>query len=351
MKILVVTHSYGSNGAAAVLKLAMRHWCQNLGWQVDALVDDKLSLEEAEELRVIGVQAKQEVKIPTDYHLVLINTLIDSHYIGNFAGHLPIVWWIHEGTTTLHNVNFPISTLINLFAKTNLVIFDSEWQATEVFRSFIYHLLRKRFQTAHCGARAADVSIDQSRLGSSSVKVICVGSVYARKRQLDLANALVGLSQRYAVQGTFIGSLAHLSSFGENTESYIRQHTDVLNFTGVITDAEMQKKLSNADIACFPSGDETFNISAMEAANYGLPVILADLRVYDELGWQHGVNCLKYPAGKIDALERELEKLIQDPQLRQQLAKAGKELAEKYTIEAFLERMTSLVLSQKRQIA
>jgi glycosyltransferase involved in cell wall biosynthesis len=130
----------------------------------------------------------------------------------------------------------------------------------------------------------------------------------------------------------------------------MQQHVDALNFTDALTEAEKQNYLINADMACFPSGDETFNISAMEAANYGIPVILADLPVYEELGWRHGSNCLKYPVANVPALEKEIEKLVLDVELRQRLGDAGKALAEKFTVDAFLERITTLVESQKRSI-
>jgi glycosyltransferase involved in cell wall biosynthesis len=243
-----------------------------------------------------------------------------------------------------------IPSLIDFFSKPNLVIFDSDWQASEVFRSFIYHLPKEKFVTAYCGARAATASVTRHTDLSTTLNVVNVGSVYGRKRQFDLASAVVELNRRYSLRCNFIGSLKYIHTFGETALPFMQQHVDALNFTDALTEAEKQNYLINADMACFPSGDETFNISAMEAANYGIPVILADLPVYEELGWRHGSNCLKYPVANVPALEKEIEKLVLDVELRQRLGDAGKALAEKFTVDAFLERITTLVESQKRSI-
>jgi len=41
MKILVLTHSYGANGAAAILKSTLQYWANNLGWQIDTLLNEE----------------------------------------------------------------------------------------------------------------------------------------------------------------------------------------------------------------------------------------------------------------------------------------------------------------------
>ena len=96
MKILVITHSYGLNGAAILLKGIVKYWSQSLNWKIDALVNEKtLSLYE-KELTSIGVTPLLNSSPLNEYQFVLINTFIDIDYIDSLFGRVPIIFWIHE---------------------------------------------------------------------------------------------------------------------------------------------------------------------------------------------------------------------------------------------------------------
>jgi glycosyltransferase involved in cell wall biosynthesis len=83
----------------------------------------------------------------------------------------------------------------------------------------------------------------------------------------------------------------------------------------------------------------------MEAALLNVPVILSDLTVYESIGWIDGVNCLKFPVGDIDSLERAIEKLILDPGLRGKLTADAYRLAKTFSHEKFLNNLTHVLLT------
>ena len=343
IKILVVTHSYGLNGAAAQLKSVMHYWAKTLNWTVDALVNEENSSRYGEELRVLGVNPVLVAYPETGYQFVLINTITDIEFVNLFYGKLPIILWVHDGSTALKAFRAPPIKFIELFNKCDLLIFNSDWQIDEVFKSFIYQIPRRKVVSISGGAEIAGPIGTQKKGQSSTLQIVCLGSVYPRKRQSDLAQAVVNLSKSHTIECTFIGSLDQAYLFGTQFNDYFKAHDQCLKWAGGISEEEKNTIMANSDVACFPSGDETFNIAALEAALFKLPVILADLPVYNYVGWQDGENCLKYPVEDIKSLERVLQRLIDDPLLRAKISEAGYSLATRFNMNSYFTNMTRVV--------
>lgn len=79
---------------------------------------------------------------------------------------------------------------------------------------------------------------------------------------------------------------------------------------------------SSADIFLFPSYEENQGISVLEAGAMGLPIVVRDIPVHSWL--RSGENCLK--AKTEEDFERCIERLAEDPALRERLGKAGRDL-------------------------
>jgi len=142
---------------------------------------------------------------------------------------------------------------------------------------------------------------------SNKTRIISIGSIYPRKRQLDLAGAVINLSKRHEVECFFLGSLKNAGAYGPQARHFFETPHESLHWLGGVSEDEKLQRIVDSDIACFPSGDETFGISALETVLLGKPVILADLPVYREVGWIEGKNCLMLPVGDVAALEGQLE--------------------------------------------
>ena len=340
MKILVITHSYGLDGAAAILKSTMKYWSQSMHWEIDALVNDANFNLHGAELKGIGVNPIKGANLASGYSCVLINTLIDLPYVHQFYGKLPIILWAHEGNTFLQNYPHPPIELIKGFLKASLTIFPTPWQPKTVFKSFLQHVPKEKIACIPYGIDISNSS-QEDKKNPNQINILTIGSVYPRKRQLDLANAVINLSKKYLITCTFVGDLNNANAYGPNFSKYLNQYPGTLIWTGGIKDrSALYDLISKADIGCFPSGDETFNISAIEVASQGVPVILSDLPVYNEVGWKDGVNCLKFPVGSIEHLEECIELLAADKILKAKIQKSGNALSKKYDFNDFLKKLT-----------
>ena len=344
MKILVITHSYGLNGAAVLLKSIVKYWSQSLNWKIDALVNEQTFSRHEKELTSIGVTPLLNSRPLNEYQFVLINTFIDRGYIDSLFGRVPIIFWIHEGSSVINNANCPPIEIINALSKPDLLLFVTRWQSDSVFRSFIHHLPPQKIAIVSPGIEPFDKKPSNSISRSTNFHIVALGSVYPRKRPLDLAKAVVTLSRSHKLICSFIGDLSHVDAYGNEIKEYLTDYSDTLKWLGGIEENEKLNVLFTADIACFPSGDETFGMSALELASLELPIILADLPVYNEVGWIHGINCLKHPIGDVVCLEKNIEELINNPSLRNQLAKTGSSLAKQYSMDAFYLQITNAVL-------
>jgi len=332
------------NGAAILLKSILEYWSHTLQWEIDALVDEKTLSNHGEELISIGVKPSLITGQPKEYQFVLINTFIDIGFIDHFFGQAPIVFWIHEGSSVIYNARCQPLELINALSKPDLLLFVSRWQSHSVFRNFIHHLPPQKIKVVSPGIELFEEKPPRAACITDRFHIVSLGSVYPRKRPLDLAKAVISLSGTHRPVCSFIGDLSHTHVFGDEIQEYLTDYSDTLKWHGGMTGDAKYKLLMKGDAACFPSGDETFGMSALEIASLGLPIMMADLPVYNEVGWIHGVNCLKHPVGDVLMLARNIEVLIGQPSLRKQLTKAGSELAERYSMAAFFQNVTDAVL-------
>lgn len=98
---------------------------------------------------------------------------------------------------------------------------------------------------------------------------------------------------------------------------------DNVEFLGYVKD--IKKAYASFDVFLFPSYEENQGIVLLEAASFGLPLIVRDLPVYS--GWLvHGENCLKC---KDDSeFANNLKSVLIDKSLKQKLCKNSQILAE-----------------------
>jgi 1,4-alpha-glucan branching enzyme len=98
-------------------------------------------------------------------------------------------------------------------------------------------------------------------------------------------------------------------------------------FIGYINDVERNILLNGCDVALFPSLYEPFGIVALEGMAAGKPVIVSDTGGLGDIV-THGENGLKIYPGNPQSLADQVIRLIEDPELRVNLARKGKEAVE-----------------------
>jgi glycosyltransferase involved in cell wall biosynthesis len=92
--------------------------------------------------------------------------------------------------------------------------------------------------------------------------------------------------------------------------------------------------LRAADLFVFPTMDEAFGLSLVEAMACGLPVVSTAVGgIRDFLA--HGTNGMEVPAGDADALHRAISRLLADDLARQRLGCAARDTAvSRYSLQA-----------------
>jgi L-malate glycosyltransferase len=110
---------------------------------------------------------------------------------------------------------------------------------------------------------------------------------------------------------------------------------------------EVEDYLAAADLALSTSDSESFGLSLLEAMALGCPVVSTNVGGVPEV-IDHGVNGLLAPAGDVSALARGVQRLIDDPALRQSLGRAAQEKARRvFSAEAIVPRYIDLYHSLK----
>lgn len=158
------------------------------------------------------------------------------------------------------------------------------------------------------------------------VRLLCVATVTPRKGHAVLLEAL----------GSLAGGAWELHNVGslERDPSHARQVMEMASsgpcarqvvWHGEVNDAGLLEHYARADVFVLPSLHEGFGMVVTEAVAHGLPVLTTDGgALADTLPAGAGL-CV--PAGNPAALRDALDRLINDPALRQQLAAGARAAA------------------------
>ena len=161
--------------------------------------------------------------------------------------------------------------------------------------------------------------------------ILFVGRMEPRKGLIHLLRAFRklqrdGVRARLLIVGTGPGD--------REARRYVltRQLEDV-EFLGRVPEAQKAQLFKTADIFVSPAtGRESFGIVLLEAMSAGAPIICSDIHGYRGVVRRERDGILVEP-GHADALAASIRRLIDDPQLRAQLSRAGEERAQLFTWE------------------
>lgn len=355
MRVLALTHSLGSNGAALCLcRLLIA--IKSAGGSADVIYSGDEFLVQTLRENGVGVITQAQTG---DYDVALVNTLLDAQRVVELAPALPVVFWVHEGMSLVHNGLSSAATWMQAFRLSSRLVFNTPWQYQTVFRSFlegvdahrISHVdpavvLPLRPDGAGSGGDAGaseggSVGGSAGGAGKAVRSIVTIGSVYPRKRPADLVEAVIRMADP-ELHCTFVGNLTWLQSNGPAMQESLARHADLFTLTGEVTDERKLQTMREATVFCSTSGDETFGIAAAEAALMGLPLALTDLPCYEGI-WKHGVNALLAPVGAIDCQAWNLKALTGDHQLANRLASAARHTATRFSNDRFLRGMVEVL--------
>ena len=115
--------------------------------------------------------------------------------------------------------------------------------------------------------------------------------------------------------------------------------TDHIILTGPVYGEQKERLFRECDIFVFPTHNEAFGLVNLEAMRAGLPVVSSNEGSIPEVVID-GVNGFIVDPKDIDMLTDRVLKLINDPELRIKMGKAGREIYEKnFTIDSYQKRL------------
>jgi glycosyltransferase involved in cell wall biosynthesis len=116
-----------------------------------------------------------------------------------------------------------------------------------------------------------------------------------------------------------------------------------VRFVGAVTQEETVALYRDADVFVLPSRSEPWGMVLNEAAAAGLPLVATDGvgAAYDLL--RDGENGFRVPVGDVDALREALRTLAGDADLRRRQGERSRELAARFTPEAWAAGVAQLL--------
>ncbi len=121
-----------------------------------------------------------------------------------------------------------------------------------------------------------------------------------------------------------------------------RHHNDSqIIFTGLIPDEEKNDLLKHASIYLQTSTWESFSIATLEAARFGIPVIISKTVGVSSI-FTDGVDGFVIDAGDKVRLGELINKLLNSQELRTRIGNAGRELAKKQSWDAIAEKYRAI---------
>lgn len=196
-----------------------------------------------------------------------------------------------------------------------------------------------RLTIVHCGVDPDQYSVQAVR--GSATQLLYVGRLAAEKGLLILLESLHQMrNMQVPVHLTLVGD-------GEDRdllEQRVAQMglRDMVHFAGFANEAGVRAYLQAADVFVLPSFAEGVPVSLMEAMACGVPVVSTYVGGINELV-EPEVTGMLVPASDATALALTLNKLLSNPELRQQLARKGRErVEESYHLGRQIQKLSSL---------
>ena len=159
--------------------------------------------------------------------------------------------------------------------------------------------------------------------------ILFVGRMEPRKGLIHLLRAFRkiqrdGVRARLLIVGTGPGDR-------EARRYVLTRQLDGVEFLGRVPEGQKAQLFKTADIYVSPAtGRESFGIVLLEAMSAGAPIICSDIHGYRGVVRRERDGILVEP-GNSDALAAAIRRLIDDPDLRARLSRAGEERAQLFT--------------------
>ncbi len=166
-----------------------------------------------------------------------------------------------------------------------------------------------------------------------------VGTITTQKGHYYLIQAVSQLVKRYPNTVLLVVGKGELKEKLQEIVGKLRLKENV-HFLGLRRD--IPNLLNCMDVFVFPSLWEGTPLALLEAMLMELPVIASSVDGILEVV-ESGKNGILVPPGNVEALSDAIDRLIRNPQLRQNLGKAAREhILEKFEVRQYIRKLESL---------
>ncbi|MDO4379098.1 MAG: glycosyltransferase family 4 protein [Erysipelotrichia bacterium] len=156
-----------------------------------------------------------------------------------------------------------------------------------------------------------------------------VGRINADKGINELIEAFKSvLKNNDTVYLALVGMLDDTNPINDDNLEYAQSNEHIV-LTGNVPPDEVYKHMSMFDVLVHPTYREGFGKVLQEAMGVGIPIITTDIPGPSEVV-ENGISGLLVKVKNIDSLKTGMEKILNDNELRENMAKAGRQRAEKY---------------------
>ncbi|HXH73692.1 MAG TPA: glycosyltransferase family 1 protein [Bacteriovoracaceae bacterium] len=146
-----------------------------------------------------------------------------------------------------------------------------------------------------------------------------VGGLEARKNVATLINAFIQYAKAKHSKLIF-KMVADPALATSEVQQLLREHTELFQLVGNISDKELGQLYEGALALVFPSLEEGFGLPLVEAMGLGCPVIASDIDVFKEIS---GDAALFFPAMDQKRLQELFGRLESDSTLRESMKNKG----------------------------
>lgn len=156
--------------------------------------------------------------------------------------------------------------------------------------------------------------------------ILFLGRVNKPKGIYDMIKVMKIL-QKKGLKLIIAGGISDKKYFNKLINKIEKSNLDsFITFLGYVTEEEKINLFKKAKIFLFPSYEEGWAISVMEAARYCVPIVAYDLPAYSYLN----DNFFKVPPGDIKKLAEAIEQCLENKELREKYVKNAYQLVLKY---------------------
>lgn len=143
-------------------------------------------------------------------------------------------------------------------------------------------------------------------LSAETFTVVCAGQLQVRKGFFDFLQTAARLPD---MQFVWAGGF----SFGKITDGYdeikkvVQNPPPNVRFLGIVPREQMNEVYNLADVMFLPSFEELFPMTVLESMNCGIPILLRDLELYENILFDYYLK-----ADSVDDFARDLGRLRDD---------------------------------------